>query len=99
MKYGLKVRKVIKLNPKGQFKINGGHVESSGSNNSRLTSCGQSTVTVKGMQATTYTVNDYVSSGGAKAFICSPSGASVVKNTSGQSINVEPDGNIRYADF
>ena len=99
MKYGLKVRKVIKLNPKGQFEINGGHVESSGSNNSRLTSCGQSTVTVKGMQATTYTVNDYVSSGGAKAFICSPSGASVVKNTSGQSINVEPDGNIRYADF
>ena len=51
------------------------------------------------MQATTYTVNDYVSSGGAKAFICSPSGASAVKNASGQSINVEPDGNIRYADF
>ncbi len=98
-KYALKVRKVINLNPKGQFEINGGLVEASGSNNSRLTSCGQSTVTVKGMQATTYTVNDYVSSGGAKAFICSPSGASVVKNTSGQSINVEPDGNIRYADF
>lgn len=97
-KYALKVRKVIN-NPKGQFEINGGLVEASGSNNSRLTSCGQSTVTVKGMQATTYTVNDYVSSGGAKAFICSPSGASVVKNTSGQSINVEPDGNIRYADF
>lgn len=99
MKYALKVRKVIKLNPKGQFEINGGLVEASGSNNSRLTSCSQSTVTVKGMQATTYTVNDYVSSGGAKAFICSPSGASVVKNASGQSINVEPDGNIRYADF
>lgn len=99
-KYALKVRKVINLNPKGQFEINGGLVEASGSNNSRLTSCGQSTVTVKGMQATTYTVNDYVSSGGAKAFICSPSGASVVKNASGQSINVgEPDGNIRYADF
>lgn len=98
-KYALKVRKVIKLNPKGQFEINGGLVEASGSNNSRLTSCSQSTVTVKGMQATTYTVNDYVSSGGAKAFICSPSGASVVKNASGQSINVEPDGNIRYADF
>mgnify|MGYP002508471805 FL=1 len=99
MKYALKVRKVIKLNPKGQFEINGGLVEASGSNNSRLTSCSQSTVTVKGMQATTYTVNDYVSAGGAKAFICSPSGASVVKNASGQSINVEPDGNIRYADF
>lgn len=99
MKYALKVRKVIKLNPKGQFEINGGLVEASGSNNSRLTSCNQSTVTVKGMQATTYTVNDYVSAGGAKAFICSPSGASVVKNASGQSINVEPDGNIRYADF
>lgn len=99
MKYALKVRKVIKLNPKGQFEINGGLVEASGSNNSRLTSCSQSTVTVKGMQATTYTVNDYVSSGGAKAFICSPSGASVVKNASGQSINIEPDGNIRYADF
>ncbi|MDE5974751.1 MAG: carbohydrate-binding domain-containing protein [Eubacterium sp.] len=99
MKYALKVRKVIKFNPKGQFEINGGLVEASGSNNSRLTSCSQSTVTVKGMQATTYTVNDYVSSGGAKAFICSPSGASVVKNASGQSINVEPDGNIRYADF
>ncbi len=99
-KYALKVRKVINLNPKGQFEINGGLVEASGSNNSRLTSCGQSTVTVKGMQATTYTVNDYVSSGGAKAFIFSPSGASVVKNASGQSINVgEPDGNIRYADF
>lgn len=99
MKYALKVRKVIKLNPKGQFEINGGLVEASGSNNSRLTSCSQSTVTVKGMQATTYTVNNYVSSGGAKAFICSPSGATVVKNASGQSINVEPDGNIRYADF
>lgn len=99
MKYALKVRKVIKLNPKGQFEINGGLVEASGSNNSRLTSCSQSTVTVKGMQATTYTVNDYVSSGGAKAFICSPSGASVVKNASGQSINIEPDGNIRHADF
>ncbi|MDE6862839.1 MAG: carbohydrate-binding domain-containing protein [Eubacterium sp.] len=98
-KYALKVRKVIKLNPKGQFEINGGLVEASGSNNSRLTSCSQSTVTVKGMQATTYTVNNYVSSGGAKAFICSPSGATVVKNASGQSINVEPDGNIRYADF
>lgn len=99
MKYALKVRKVIKLNPKGQFEINGGLVEASGSNNSRLTSCSQSTVTVKGMQATTYTVNDYVSAGGAKAFICSPSGASVVKNASGQSINVEPDGNIRSFDF
>lgn len=99
MKYALKVRKVIKLNPKGQFEINGGLVEASGSNNSRLTSCNQSTATVKGMQATTYTVNDYVSAGGAKAFICSPSGASVVKNASGQSINVVQDGNIRSFDF
>lgn len=99
MKYALKVRKVIKLNPKGQFEINGGLVEASGSNNSRLTNCGQSTVTVKGMQATQYTVNDYVSANKAKAFICSPSGATVVKNASGTSINVEPDGNIRYADF
>lgn len=101
MKYALKVRKVIKLNPKGQFEINGGLVEASGSNNSRLTSCNQSTVTVKGMQATTYTVNDYVSAGGAKAFICSPSGASVVKNASGQSINInwKETPNIGYADF
>lgn len=99
MKYALKVRKVIKLNPKGQFEINGGLVEASGSNNSRLTSCGQSTVTVKGMQATQYTVNDYVSAKGAKAYICSPSGATVVKNASGASINVERDGNIGYADF
>lgn len=99
MKYALKVRKVINLNPKGQFEINGGRVEASGSNNSRLTNCGQSTVTVKGMQATQYTVNDYVSANKAKAFICSPSGANVVKNASGNSINVEPDGNIRYADF
>lgn len=99
MKYALKVRKVIKLNPKGQFEINGGLVEASGSNNSRLTSCNQSTAIVKGMQATTYTVNDYVSAGGAKAFICSPSGASVVKNASGQSINVVQDGNIRSFDF
>lgn len=99
MKYALKVRKVFNLNPKGQFEINGGLVEASGSNNSRLTSCNQSTVTVKGMQATTYTVNDYVSAGGAKAFICSPSGASVVKNESGQSINVVQDGNIRSFDF
>ena len=99
MKYALKVRKVIKLNPKGQFEINGGLVEASGSNNSRLTNCGQSTVTVKGMQATQYTVNDYVSANKAKAFICSPSGANVVKNASGNSINVEWDGNIGYADF
>lgn len=101
MKYALKVRKVIKLNPKGQFEINGGLVEASGSNNSRLTSCNQSTATVKGMQATTYTVNDYVSAGGAKAFICSPSGASVVKNASGQSINInwKETPNIGYADF
>ena len=99
MKYALKVRKVIKLNPKGQFEINGGLVEASGANNSRLTNCTQSTVTVKGMQATTYTVNDYVSANGAKAYICSPSGANVVKNASGTSINVEPDGNIRFADF
>ncbi len=101
MKYALKVRKVIKLNPKGQFEINGGLVEASGSNNSRLTSCNQSTATVKGMQATTYTVNDYVSADGAKAFICSPSGASVVKNASGQSINInwKETPNIGYADF
>lgn len=99
LKYALKVRKVIKLNPKGQFEINGGHVEASGSNNSRLTSCAQSTVTVKGMEKTTYTVNDYVSAQNSKAFICSPSGANVVKNASGATINVEPDGNIRYADF
>lgn len=99
MKYALKVRKVIKLNPKGQFEINGGLVEASGANNSRLTNCTQSTVTVKGMQATQYTVNDYISAKGAKAYICSPSGATVVKNASGTSINVEWDGNIGYADF
>lgn len=101
MKYALKVRKVIKLNPKGQFEINGGHVEASGSNNSRLTSCARSTVSVKGLNATTYTVNDYVSASGAKAFICAPSGATVVKNAAGETQNVNRSGNnnIGYADF
>ncbi len=100
-KYALKVRKVIKLNPKGQFEINGGFVEASGSNNSRLTNCTRPTVSVKGLNATTYTVNDYVSANGAKAFICAPSGATVVKNASGATVDVKRSGNsnIGYADF
>lgn len=99
MKYALKVRKVIKLNPKGQFEINGGFVEASGSNNSRLTSCARSTVSVKGLNATTYTVNDYVSASGAKAFICAPSGATVVTNAAGETRNNNQQSNIRYFDF
>lgn len=94
-KYALKVRKVIKENPKGIFQINGGTVTASGGGvNVRPTDCAQKTVLATSRVATVFTAGDLKSSSDARSFIASPADVSTVSISSGNSRNVNWDGNI-----
>ncbi|MCH5321025.1 MAG: carbohydrate-binding domain-containing protein [Eubacterium sp.] len=70
-KYALKVRKVLKNNPNGIFKINGGTVTASGAQNTPLQNGAQKAVLATSASACTFTVGS-VKSASAKSFICSP---------------------------
>jgi hypothetical protein len=86
-KYALKVRKVIKGNSKGIFKINGGTVTASGSQNTPLQSGSQKAVLVTSTKATVFTVGK-VSSQSTTSFICSPVSAKSVSNANGDSKDI-----------
>ncbi|MGN1203383.1 MAG: carbohydrate-binding domain-containing protein, partial [Eubacterium sp.] len=99
-KYALKVRKVIKGNTKGIFSIGNAEVTASGfANTPRVTASSQKTISVSGRTATQYTVGNYKSADGAYSFLCSPSNANTVTNSSGISKNVTWSGNIGTASF
>lgn len=104
-KYGLKVRKIIKGKPNGRFEINGGTVSASGYYNTDLTSCAQSSVlvnptdTIFRLKRAQYTVGSVSSAADTVSYICSPSSASTVTNSSNVSKNVTWSGNIGTAIF
>lgn len=102
-KYALKVRKVIKGKPNGRFEINGGTVASSGYMYSSLTSCAQPTIVVNPtfnrLRPAKYTVGSVSSAENTMCFICSPSSASTVTNSSNVSKDVAWSGNIGTAMF
>lgn len=71
-KYALKVRKVLKGNPKGIFKINSGTVTASGSQNTKPQNGTQKAVLATSASACTFAVGSVKSADNAKSFICSP---------------------------
>lgn len=97
-KYALKVRKVIKGNPKGIFRINGGKVTASGNQNAPLQSGTQKAVSVKSSKECIFTVGN-VKSESANAFICSPVSVNRVTSSSGSTKDITWNANLGTVSF
>ncbi len=78
-KYSMKVRKIVKENPKGYFQIDGGKVVANGGSGQiqKITGA-QKTVFTYATGPTQFTAGNYKSANGAISLICSPCDVSTV---------------------
>lgn len=89
-KYGLKVRKIEKGNPKGIFEISGGTIKASSYFNTKPRTVSQKTIyaTATDKEGTTFTVGSVKSASGAKSFICTPADVDTVSKSNSTSKDV-----------
>lgn len=90
-KYSIKVRKILKSNPKGYFQIDGGTVTASGGQGQVQDVVGTQaakSVFVTCTKPMQFTVGEYKSSAGASSFICSPTDATQATISNNQTKNL-----------